>query len=398
MGLTPDAYAGSWSVTLASDGGGTRWIHQGARVTAGQWYAASGVARIASGAGDAFFRLSWYASPDGSGTTLSQVDGASVTAGGWSGLASGAVRAPAGANSVRVRLMLRAGGDATAMFDNIALVETVAPPPTVATGGSGGGASGGGSSRGGSSSGTGGAQGFVTVPYAGGLTLAISEVLADPVEEGRDAPYEWIEIVNFGTAAISTEGWRIADARESDAIPGVEVPPGGFLLVAGSSAAFAESVVVVRVADGEIGAGLNNSGEAASLIAPDGSVVDLMSFGDDTSVFDPAPPAPGPGVTVGVRVPGADPDQSNWAITVRPTPGEANMFPAVAPNALLGETDSDEASDNAGDDPVEVIEANGESVAPWVVLAFAAGIGAAGAGMIVQRHAPRIAARVRRGR
>jgi hypothetical protein len=87
----------------------------------------------------------------------------------------------------------------------------------------------------------------------------------------------------------------------------------------------------VRVPDGEIGNGLNNGGDVIRLFAPDGSEIDAVSFGDNISVFDPAPAAPPTGRTLGLRFAGSDPDPLNWAVTEHSTPGEANVFAESRP-------------------------------------------------------------------
>mgnify|MGYP006209972323 CR=1 FL=1 len=37
--------------------------------------------------------------------------------------------------------------------------------------------------------------------------------------------------MNVGDTPISTQGWYIADARDADPIPAIEVPPGAYLLI-----------------------------------------------------------------------------------------------------------------------------------------------------------------------
>lgn len=398
MGLSADAYDGAWSLSLSSDGGGTRWVHQAARVQPGAWYNAAGLARVA-GAGEAFFRLSWYASTDGSGTTLSQADGEPFSGGGWTWIASGAKQAPAGANSVRVRLMLRAPGEATAYFDNVSLGTTVAPPAEPPTPGR---SSNGRSSGGSRATGGGVVQGLATVAYDGSRTLALSEVLADPAEEGRDSPFEWVEIHNWGDAAVALEGWQVGDARAFDTLPVLDVPPGGYVVIAGASAAIPEGVAVARVGDGTIGSGLNNDGDAVQLLAPDGELVDAMSFGAETSVFDPAPPAPAAGGTIGTRIPGGDPDPANWALTLEPSPGSENTFPAEPVSTAepaRGEGGGDGAGDNEDETPGSVVARPRDGVDPvaLVVLGGASGAGAVGAAMGLRRAWPSIWGRFERG-
>lgn len=152
--------------------------------------------------------------------------------------------------------------------------------------------------------------------------------MADPEESGRDSAYEWVELFNAGSDPVDLKGWKLADSKTADVLPAAVVPPRGFVVVAGRSATFPTDVLVARVTDGELGSGLNNGGETVRLFAPTGEEVDAISFGSDTSLFDPAPPAPGAGQTLGALSPSADSAADNWAVTDRPTPGEVNTFPA----------------------------------------------------------------------
>lgn len=388
MSLTSEAYGGDWSLALSSDGGGTRWVHQAAAISAGEWYLASAAVRVA-GSGEAWIRMSWYASADGSGSAVAQTDGTVATGASWTAIST-VGQAPAGARSVRVRLMLRAPGEATAYFDDAALSVTTAPPPAPATmpGGSGRPGAGGDAAT----------AGLAPIPYSGARTIAISELLADPADEGRDAAFEWVELVNYGTEPVSLGGWQIGDARDLDAIPPVEVAPGGYLLVAAPSAALPAGALVVHLSDGAIGAGLNNEGDAVRLIAPDGALVDAVSFGADTSIFEPAPAAPGRGETLGIRVPGADPEPSNWAVTPAPTPGLPNVFPMSESGREAAEgTPTRRAAGPASPEP-EAAGAGGNNLLPVILLAAAGGAGLTGAVSGLRRAWPSLRGRARGGR
>ncbi|MEO6398437.1 MAG: lamin tail domain-containing protein [Tepidiformaceae bacterium] len=351
MGVSADAFRGDSAATLDSTTSSTKWLYQVVSATPGNWYAASAEARL-DGSGEAFIRLTWYAADDGSGTSLSQDESDVASGGGWHLVGTGAVQAPLEAHSLRVRLMLRPAGGVTAYFDDAQLVAASAPAaiatapdpsPSPAAGPS--------ASRSAVVNTPAGAARSAT-PRPGQTALPsrispssdsesavnssglrLSEVLSDPEQTGRDSAFEWVELVNTGTEAVSLLGWSIGDVRSSDPLPAASVPSGGFVVVAAKSVQLPPEVLLVRVADGEIGSGLNNSGDTIRLIAPDGTEVDALSFGDDDSVFDPPPPAPSPGKTLAVRSAASDPDATNWALSSRPTPGEANEFPAATPVA-----------------------------------------------------------------
>jgi hypothetical protein len=72
----------------------------------GNWLDASVAVKVSGG--QAFLRLSWYTSDDGSGRAMGNVDSLAMAEGlVFARLSTGATQVPSGANSVRVRLMLR---------------------------------------------------------------------------------------------------------------------------------------------------------------------------------------------------------------------------------------------------------------------------------------------------
>lgn len=160
--------------------------------------------------------------------------------------------------------------------------------------------------------------------------LRISEVLADPVEPGVDRAYEWVELVNTSDGVVSTAGWGIGDAASVDALPAVEVPPGGYVVVAAEAAVLPVNVLVARVPDGAIGNGLNNSGDVVRLVSPAGTVVDALSFGENRDVFDSPPAAAGAGATLAARLPVGG-GEGGWTETLRPSPGGPNVLPEATP-------------------------------------------------------------------
>jgi hypothetical protein len=123
-------------------------------------------------------------------------------------------------------------------------------------------------------------------------TLLISEVLYDPL--GTEPNEEWIEIYNNTASPMELIDWTINDNVSTDVIsPTVTIPVGGCLVIAASSEDFSTNYPdftgdIVFVADGKIGNGLGNSGDRLILKDGEGMVVDQMSYGTDTTAFDPA--------------------------------------------------------------------------------------------------------------
>lgn len=177
--------------------------------------------------------------------------------------------------------------------------------------------------------------------------LRISEVLADPVEPGVDRAYEWVELVNTSSVVVSTAGWAIGDGSSVDVLPGVEVPPGGYVVVAAEAAVLPVNVLVVRAPDGTIGNGLNNAGDAIRLLSPAGEVVDALSFGENREVFHSPPAAAGSGATLGARSYEGVAGSERWGVTLRPSPGGANAFAGVTATATPAEHGSPVAAEAA---------------------------------------------------
>ena len=151
------------------------------------------------------------------------------------------------------------------------------------------------------------------------------------MEPGNDRLYEWVELVNTGSVAVNTDGWMLSDASAADPLPAVEVPPGGFLVVAGANAVLPAGTPVIRVPDGSIGNGLNNRGDALRLLTPTGEVVDALSYGENRSVFSSPPAAAHAGATLAARSLDGQADAERWVQASRPTPGSLNVFAVATP-------------------------------------------------------------------
>ena len=409
LSLDGSAYRGQYSALLDSETSSLKWVHQVAAVTGGSWYAANGRGRVSAGTGEVFLRISWYEADDGSGVAVGNSDGPSFAASAWALLATGPLQAPSDAHSARVRLVLRPSSAAPAAgaFDDITFLAVSAPPatPTPVTNGAPGATP---------TSGTpdieqpaatrtrttgpltGGATSpartptpevFRVVATPGEKTLRLSEIMSDPAESGSDTTFEWVELVNVGTVAVDLAGWKIGDAKLLDALPTAILQPGGFVVVAARAAVLPAGVLVVRVADGIIGGGLNNAGDTVRLFAPDGEEVDSVSFGNNSTVFDPAPPAPGPGASLGVRVAGGDPAGENWALTDKPSPGAPNTFPSRSQPKRAATVAVAEAAP-ADDRPNRLIESDGGTTAPLLITVLAAGVGFLGLWMSRARIGP----------
>ena len=426
MSLSDDAYDGDHAALLTSTTTSTKWLYQAVPVDGGGWYEGDAVARV-EGDGEASLRLSWYTSADGSGSAIDEVDGSSTDSADWTSLSTGAVQAPSDAQSVRFRLMLRPASSAevSASFDDASLVATDAPaatptptepapadggtplpaePTAAATGAattrpgattaarstSTG-------SRAGATSRATAASGRTATPRAGSSSatpaagsLRFSELLtAGDGDDGGDL--QWVELVNAGSAAVSTEGWTIGTSGGANELAAARIPAGGYAVVATNATALDSTVPTIPLASGDMAAGIGVSGDELHLFTPDGTELDAISFGDDSSVFDPAPLAPEAGQTIGLLDPAADHDGVDWALTDHATPGESNVFSALPAAALAGNAQSVPALHERSGEPSATVV--------WVALGtlLTAGIGGTAA-YSQRRRIDSFAQRIRRGR
>lgn len=143
---------------------------------------------------------------------------------------------------------------------------------------------------------------------------------------------EWVELYNGTAADVDVSGWTLTDNHASDAIPdGTVIPAGGFALITPSDTTVSywtiPAGVPVAVLGSAIGNGLANGGDELTLRDGD-AVVDAMSYGTDTSVFDLPLPASHDGHSLARTQLTSDTDTAaDWADTDSPTPGA----PYVAP-------------------------------------------------------------------
>jgi hypothetical protein len=124
--------------------------------------------------------------------------------------------------------------------------------------------------------------------------------------------------------------------------------------------AYPEFNDVVGSLGGRIGNGLGNAGDRLVLLAPDGALVDAVSWGDDASILDPPVEAVPAGHSIERRLVGSDTDRADdFVDNEAPSPGRAlgatatNLKPRITPN-------------------VEILEAPGSEAFGWVPWALVA--------------------------
>ena len=235
-------------------------------------------------------RIAWYATNDGSGGQTSTTDSPTVEGsdGVWTRVSTGAVQAPAGTRSARVRILVRPGGEpARLAADDVTFEETTTPvatpqpsptplataaatptasptsaPAQTATPGSS-------ASR---------PSAALAATPAGRVELVrITEVAPNPSAPGNDAAAEWVELTNYGESEVWLVGFAIEDAGGRTPLD-LHLGPLATLVVAAPEAELGTAEDVLRVE--RIGNGLRNDGDVLRLVTPDGETIDEVRWGD----------------------------------------------------------------------------------------------------------------------
>ena len=354
--------SGSASATLVSLTESTKWMHQVVAVIPGQWYEASATVMVSAGEAETWISVLWYPSADGSGENMRNDESERTSSHNWAALSLGPVQAPAGARSVRFRLMVQAAFPAAVTFDEATFhvadpdADTVAIGPSVDV--------------------TPEVPRFDATPESAGIApvrrgpmptpkpprtgsrapsprpcdICLSEVMSDPANEGRDAPFEWVEVHNTTAQPVDLGGWSIGDSKSLDTLAApLLLEAGAYLVVAGRSAEFVGDATLVRVADGEIGDGLNNDGDTVRLLRSDGSTADALEYGPASDL----PPA-----TAG-RSLAFDNGSGLWR-TAAASPGGPSLSAPVAAASVPPTTFSPEPR---------------RSYLPWIVLGVCVAVG-----------------------
>ena len=395
------------------EGESTAWIEQAITVIPGGWYEASARLAPVDGVRAAWVRLAWYASADASGAQIETDDSGSVVGDGTLAIVvagglvtTGPVRAPLGAYSAKVRILLQptSAAGAAILIEGIAFAGTSAPTPTPTptpsvtptpaptaptapnapiTTPAPVGALDEPTATPTPPSGTTPASPVAVSPVVPAEMLAaqgalrITELMPDPLQPGRDADYEWVELTNLGQVVVALDGMTIRDAQASTALPAAVVPPGASIVVAGR---LAEVDADVRL-DGSIGNGLGNDGDRIELVDASGRVVDVVEYGAGTTLsVDPGDTVhrwfDGVGGFAGAGTGAPSPGVHAPLVTVADAP--ANVASGVATT----EGGQVEVADDGGR-----AASGGTDVPAWVFL-LAVGGGAVG-GMAVQRFSQR---------
>jgi len=212
--------------------------------------------------------------------------------------------------------------------------------------------------------------------------VVINEVMYNPLETSA----EWLELFNRSEAAVALVGWTISDNIGTDLIPSLNLPPGGFALVAANQTALSADFagLAVLLADGRFGNGLANSGDRLILRDGTGKVIDALSYGNDTSILNPSCPIVARGNSLERRPAGLDTDQaSDFTDNAQPSPGAAwdsisptpGSMPSPTPSPVPSLTPSPALTPSPTPEPPSTLPQTGDpelwSISIGVILAGA---------------------------
>ncbi|MCH8009583.1 MAG: hypothetical protein IIC91_12045, partial [Chloroflexi bacterium] len=130
---------GSWSGAFFSSTASTKWAYQTVAVEPANWYRFDAfVYHDDPWVASAFLRISWYRSDDGSGSALANVDSTAALAApqpGFRPLSTGAVMAPPGVHSAKLRVLMRPrdATNAVIYIDDASFAKAAAPAPPPTT-------------------------------------------------------------------------------------------------------------------------------------------------------------------------------------------------------------------------------------------------------------------------
>lgn len=162
--------------------------------------------------------------------------------------------------------------------------------------------------------------------------LLITEFLADP-KAVKDEEGEWLELFNADTVAVNLHGWTLADLdsdRHTIALD-VVIQPGQYLVLARNGDAALNGGVLTPYVYQSVA--LANSADELLLLAPDGTEVDRVVWGDGTALQVKA----GASSQRTLLESGSawDTSQDAWPSSTgdKGTPGSAYLPPATPPPA-----------------------------------------------------------------
>ncbi len=158
---------------------------------------------------------------------------------------------------------------------------------------------------------------------AGPATLVFSEFLANPAAVD-DSAGEWLELFNAGDTTVNLRGWSLTDLDSDRHVIGADVlvEPGTYVVLARSGDAATNGGVAAAYSYS--GLSLANGDDELLLLAPDGTEIDRVVWGNELSI------------SAGASLERSDPRvTASWSTAAVAWPNSAGDFgsPGTAPVA-----------------------------------------------------------------
>jgi len=168
--------------------------------------------------------------------------------------------------------------------------------------------------------------------------LVVNEILYDTSTaqnisgQGGSNRGEFVEIYNPTAAGVNVQNWTMTNGSIAniETLPNITIPSHGFLIVTGATEAEFRTkwpstpiaTVFALASNGTIGNGFDNASGNVVLKDNASTVIDQMSYGGDTSAFNPSAPDVATGHSLERDPDGIDTDTKNdFVDRTTPSPG-----------------------------------------------------------------------------
>lgn len=157
--------------------------------------------------------------------------------------------------------------------------------------------------------------------------VVINEVLYDlGTNQGVESNFEWIELYNPALSSAVLDGWSISDNSDTASISALTIPGNGFAILSRSTQTELESTGWSFPAGTQFYQinliQLSNDGDELILRDLSKSVIDAISYGDNTNQLNPSIPDVDPGHSIERFPVGTDIDtNTEWIDQASPSPG-----------------------------------------------------------------------------
>lgn len=157
--------------------------------------------------------------------------------------------------------------------------------------------------------------------------VVMSEIFYNVDAAHGSATDQWIELYNGTAASVDISNWTLQNSSLQTALPsGISLASGQYLVVVSSTSTLSRwsipSSAKTLVVSAVVGS-LKSAADSLSLKQASGATVDALSWGTNTSVFNPAPASSLSGYSLARKLLTQDTDSGNdWAASSIPTPGK----------------------------------------------------------------------------